>query len=113
MDTVIDLLLIQFILVMITDYSGFPDDFVKPLFKKFFKYKVGEPSKIFTCSLCQTVWVGLLYLLLTGNFTIPYVASVFLIAALTPITIDALWLVKDFLTHLISMIRYITGIDNK
>lgn len=111
MNILVNLLLIQFILVFITDYSGFPEDFIKNNLKKVFK--IGEPSKIFTCSLCQTTWFGLLYLLITGHFTIPFIAFNFLLAALTPVTLDLVWLVRDFLTSLIGMIRYIIGIDNK
>jgi len=111
MNVFIQLFLIQFIIVTITDYSGFVEDGLTPLFKKLFG--IGHPSKIFTCSLCQTTWLGLLFLLITKHFTLPYIAFNFLLAALTPVTLDVLQTAKDFLTGCISLFRHITGLDLK
>lgn len=108
MDIVLGLLLINFIIVSITDYSGFPEDALKPLFKKWFG--VGQPSKIFVCSYCQTVWVSIIYLLCTGAFTLPHFALVFVSAALTPVTLDLMYLVKDVLTALITFIYKVINI---
>lgn len=102
METILNLIIIQFILVSITDYSGFPEDALKPLFKKWFG--IGQPSKIFTCSYCQTVWVSIIYLLFTGAFTLPNLAFVFLSAAFTPVTLDLIYLIKDLLTTLITFV---------
>lgn len=109
MDICITLALVQFIIVFVTDYSGFTEDFLKPFFKKVFKYP-GEPSKIFVCSLCQQTWIGLLYLLISGNFTIPLIAYNFLLAGLTPVTLDLINLVRDLLSEGITWIYRIFNI---
>lgn len=104
----IDLLIIQFLIVFITDYSGFTEDGLKPLFRKWFG--IGQPSKILTCSLCQCWWTGLLYILLTGHFTLPYLAAVAGLAALTPVTLDIMNLVKDLASAFITFVYRIFGI---
>lgn len=96
----LNLLLISVILVIITDLSGFPEDGIKPLFRRL-TGGIGEPSKIFTCSLCQTHWAGLLYLLLTGNFTLLNYAFVLFLAFMTPVTGSLLYLVRDFMQRII------------
>lgn len=105
MDILLDLLLINFIIVSVTDYSGFPEDALKPLFKKWFG--IGQPSKLFVCSYCQTVWVSIIYLLCTGAFTLPNFALVFVSAALTPVTLDIINLVKDLAGAFITFIYYL------
>lgn len=109
MDICITLALVQFIIVFVTDYSGFTENFLKPFFKKVFKTP-GEPSKIFVCSLCQQTWIGLLYLLISGNFTIPLFAYNFLLAGLTPVTLSAINLVKDAGEALITFIYKLLNI---
>lgn len=103
-----DLIIIQFLWVFISDFSGFTEDALKPLFRKWFG--IGQPSKIVSCSLCQTWWTGLLYLIITGHFTFPYVAAVAALAALTPVTLDMMHLAKDLLTGAITLIYRIFGI---
>lgn len=108
MSIFLKLLLIQFIIVSVTDYSGFPDDAIKPLLNKLFG--IGNPSKIFTCSYCQTFWCSLLYMICTGAFSLPMVAFALLLSALTPVTLDIIWFVRDFLQAIVSWLRYITGL---
>ena len=97
------LLLIQVIIVIITDLSGFPEDGIKPLFKRI-TGGVGEPSKLFTCSLCQMNWVGLIYLICTGHLTIANYAMVLGLAFMTPVTGSLLFLVRDFIQKMIDTI---------
>ena len=89
------LLLIQVIIVVITDLSGFPEDGLRPLFRRL-TGGIGEPSKIFTCSLCQTHWAGLLYLVVTGQWSFLAYAYVLVLAFMTPVTASLLYLVRDF-----------------
>ncbi len=105
----LDLLLIQVILVIITDLSGFPEDGIKPLLRRI-TGSPGEPSKIFTCSLCQTHWAGLIYLLVTGNLTFLNYALVLFLAFMTPVTGSLLYLVRDFLSRIIESISNYFGL---
>lgn len=95
------LFFIQVILVLITDISGFPEDGLKPLFKKL-TGGVGELSKLFTCSFCQMNWVGLAYLIVTGQFSFAAYALVLLLAFMTPVTGSLLYLVRDFIQKMIT-----------
>ncbi len=103
------LLLISIIAVIITDLSGFPEDGLKPLFRRI-TGGVGEPSKIFTCSLCQTHWAGLLYLIVTGNLTFLNYAFVLFLAFMTPVTGSLLYLVRDFIQRMIDSIANYFGL---
>lgn len=69
-----ELLLISSIVVYIVDLSGFTDSWKNWLWKHF---KTNTRSmKPFDCSQCMTWWVGLIYLWLSGRFTLPYIAIV-------------------------------------
>lgn len=102
----INLLLISCLVVFVIDLSGFVDEIVSRLYKKYVgvgDYHLILPKlKPFSCSLCSTFWAGLIYLLITHSFTIPYIAYVCLLAFLTPITGDLLTLIKDTLTKIIN-----------
>lgn len=105
----LNLLLIQVILVIITDLSGFPEDGLKPLLRRI-TGSPGEPSKIFTCSLCQTNWLGLLYLILTGNLSLLNYAFVLFLAFMTPVTGSLLFLIRDFIQRMIESIANYFGL---
>ena len=95
------LIFIQIIIVLITDISGFPEDGLKPLFRKL-TGGVGEPSKLFVCSFCQMNWVGLAYLIITGQFSFAAYALVLFLAFMTPVTGSLLYLVRDFIQKMIT-----------
>ena len=101
--TLLNLFLIQLIIVG-AGHSGFWEDGFEPMVKKIIGMKVGTLPKLFHCSLCQTFWTSLLYLLFTKNFTLPYIAASMGFALLTPIPESAIVLVKDILNWAITMI---------
>lgn len=74
----LNLLLITIILVYIIDISGAPEDLFKPLIRMLFKMPKTTNIRIgpAECSKCATIWIGLLYLLLTHSFTITNIAIV-------------------------------------
>ena len=106
---VLDLFLITLILVIITDISGFPEDGLAPLFRKITGSKKGVPSKIFTCSFCQTNWVGLFYLIVTGQLSLTSYAIVLLFATMTPIIYMGVLFLKDLFTKIIECLYYTLG----
>ena len=91
----IDLLYLTLIIVFITDISGVVSHIETALAKWLKVRKVSVP--LLTCSLCQTWWVGLLYLLITHNVTLGGIALVGGFAYLTTVFRDLLYLVKDIL----------------
>ena len=66
-----NLLLISALVIYIVDLSGFTDSWKNFLWRHF---KTNTKSmKPFDCSQCMTWWVGLAYLALSGQFTLPMI----------------------------------------
>lgn len=102
METILNLLLIQLLVVFIVDLSGVMDHIKRAIWKWL---KGDKPYRDFTfkpfdCSLCANWWIGLIYLLITHSFTIPYIAYVALLAFLASTAATALQLIKDALDTL-------------
>lgn len=88
---ILDLLQITFIIVFIIDISGFIDE-AEIMLGKWLKGKVIIP-KPFSCSLCMSWWVNLVYLLCVGQFTLTNITIVAIFAILTPvISTFVIWL---------------------
>lgn len=110
---IIDLILIQLIIVFIIDLSGAVDSIKLFISKILTKGKIQTTNfdlKPFTCSLCSTWWIGLIYLLVCHSFTIPYIALVALLSFLTPLSSSILLLIKDlaiFLVNKLNMKLYV------
>ena len=100
--TIINLLLIQFIIVGIIDVSGFVQE-LEAFLSKWLKIRAKIP-KPFSCSLCTTWWTGLIYLLITGNLTLPLVAFTLFISLLTTVTKDIIYLIQDIFIKIIDII---------
>ena len=107
MNTLLYLALIQFILVVIIDDSGFIDSVKRGISKLLTNGKIITDNfdlKPFSCSYCMQVWCGLAYLLIIGQFTIPYIAFNFLLAVMVPINKDLVNLLRDLFIKLINKI---------
>lgn len=98
----IDILLLSTICVMVTDISGFFDYFEEWLGKKL---KAKVQLKILECSLCQTWWLGLLYLIITNQVHIYSIAYTLFIAVQTPIILDTIYLSRDLVGKAINIIN--------
>lgn len=108
LETVINLILIQLILVIIIDLTGITDEVKKSLWK--YTYP-GKPYKDFTfkplgCSLCMTHHIGLLYLLIFGRFSLLLYLILLLLAILTPTTKNLIILLKDSIDLIIYRIQF-------
>lgn len=112
----LNILLISAILVFVLDLSGFVQYWENKIYKWTFgvypspSYDFTEKPliKLISCSLCQTIWISLFYLLYIHELTLIHFAYVCLIAFLTPITKDILIWVKDTLQTLINLIYRLT-----
>lgn len=104
----INLFILTCIIVFIIDLSGFVDEMVKRLYYKYIKvgdYHTLIPKlKPLTCSLCLSFWAGLIYLLITSQFTITMIGYVCLLAFLTPVIGDILVMIKDVINKIINLI---------
>lgn len=110
MDIYLTLFFIQVILVIITDYSGWTEDLLLPMVKKITGSRVGHLSKIFTCSFCQMHWIGLIYLIVVGAFSLGNYLYVLLLAVLTPTVLLLIHLTVDFINNLINSIYQYFGL---
>lgn len=102
MDILIDLILIQFIIVNITDMSGF----VEVLEHNIARYIDAKTVhiKILECSYCQNWWIGLTYLVIMNELTLPHIALVLALSLLTNTTKDILTLIIDMINKVIIQI---------
>lgn len=103
----LELLLIGCIIVFITDISGIVDYIHKFIWSWLYPnitYKSTWRIKILSCSLCQTFWIGIIYLLIMGIFNLPMLAFVCLIAYFTPVIQEILFLIKDLMIRILSKI---------
>lgn len=104
MEVCLNLLIIQLIIVFIVDLSGFIQDGIEPLLGKIFNKSKVRLKKPWCCSLCLTTWIGLIYILIQGCFTIPMIGYVFLLAFLTPIANNLLIMIKEALIKITNII---------
>lgn len=103
----LNLLFIQFIIVFIIDISGFVDTMKAKLSSILTKGKIKSTEfrlRPFDCSLCAMFWSGLIFLLVTHQFTIPFIAYVCLLSATTPITKDLYYTIQELITKLLNKI---------
>lgn len=94
-----DLLLLTLIVVYIVDLSGFTESW-KGLLWKVWKLNTKD-MKPFDCSLCMTWWVGLIYLLIVGKFTMGYIAAVAALSFLSFPIGQILIFIREGLTFLV------------
>lgn len=102
MKTIIDLILLTSVTVFVVDLSGFTDTWLS--FLSHYKGKRIVELKPFSCSLCMTWWVGLAYLLITGHFTLPFIALVALLSFLTSPIAQLLTFVREGLNKIINLL---------
>lgn len=58
--------------IYIVDLSGFTETWLS--FLSHYKGRKITELKPFSCSLCMVWWMSLIFLLATGNFTLPFIA---------------------------------------
>ena len=108
MNTLINLFLIAIIISIITGNSDFPDSAKKALSWILSKGKIVKTDYRFhliDCEFCQMWWIGLIYLLCVGKFTIPYITIVCLLAFCTDRIGEGLVLFKDLILKVFRLIR--------
>lgn len=100
----LDLFCIAFIMVFIQDISGVVYH-LETSIGKLLNLRQKPSIKVLECSLCSTWWLGLIYLLCVGHFTIVNVAIVAMIAMLTPVIQDAERLIIDICGEIIRILN--------
>lgn len=103
MNIILDLVCISIILVYITDITDFPDNIKKGIKWVLTKGKMSGSDyrlHLIDCSRCQLWWAGIIYLLCTGNFTLPYLVVVAILSCFASVIKDAIILLKDVLVKI-------------
>ena len=101
-----EILLISAIVVFVVDLSGFTESWRRPL-SDWLHRKTGYMIKHFPpfdCSLCLTLWAGLIWLAIRNAFTLPNVAFVCLAAYLTIPIGTPLTALRDLLLAVVNWI---------
>lgn len=104
----LNILLITIIVVFIVDLSGIIEEISKFIWKILYpkvKYTGWLIPKPFSCSLCLSWWINLLYGLFIG-LTVKLVAYIAILSFLTPVIKDIFILIRDLF---IKLINYIYG----
>lgn len=97
----LDLFFIHLIVVIVIDIIGFVDTLKDWLWLsvKGCRCPLGWRLRPFDCSLCMTFWCCMVYILVEGEFSLPYMASSLFLAVMCPVTGNLVvgireWLIK-------------------
>lgn len=103
----LNLLLIAVIVVIIIDISGIIEDIKSKISKMLTKGKIDKTDyriKPFDCSFCMNFWTGLIFIIVTGQFSILLLAYILLLSVLTPVIKETILLIKDTILKIINVI---------
>ena len=108
MNTLLQMILIQVIVVIIIDDSGFVDTMKEKLSRLLTKNKMTTSNfrlRPFDCSYCMQFWANMIYIIITHHFTIPYIAFTLLLSSYTRLTKDILDTIRDLITKVLQKIN--------
>lgn len=95
--TILNLLIISVICCCIIDVSGFIEEMEEYL-TKILKMKTrARIPKPFSCSLCATHLLGLVFLLVLGQFSLLNYMLLLLVSVLTPVTTEIILFTRGLL----------------
>lgn len=101
----LNLIMLTLIIVFIIDISGVIDNIKRLIWKWVFgKNKPYQEYSLkpIDCSLCMTFWIGLIFLICVGQFSILNILVVCLLASLTIQLGNLIMLVQDLFNWLIT-----------
>lgn len=107
MTTLLNLLLINVCIVLVHEsgFVAYMDDWVSN------KWKFHHLPYICLCALCQTWWLSLLYIIITGQFTIPMIALCLLNAHMTKVTQPLYRTIENIVLKLIELLNRLFKLD--
>lgn len=106
---ILNILLIAIITVIVIDLSGFIQSLESGL-SKWLRIPNCHIPRPFSCSLCSTTWLSIIYVIIIGKFTILNVTVILLISYMTPIIKDILIFLKDISSQIITILYKLFGI---
>lgn len=106
-ELVFDLWLLSVIVVFVDDFSGVVEE-VEKMAQKWLKSPIPlRLPKPFSCSLCMTWWLGIIFAICVKAFSLKALAFIVLFSALTPVTLRAMQLVVGVLGKLCEVVERI------
>ena len=109
--TMLKILMIQIIMVLVIDISGFCDEMKIMLSKLLTKGKIATSNyniKPFFCSTCMSWWCGLIYLIIAQKVSLFMIAFTLFVACMSPITKDLYYMIYDTIEKIIRIINKFT-----
>lgn len=100
----VDLLMISLLMVFVIDISGFLGE-IEHFYREKYHNLPLKIRKPFCCSFCMTWWIGLIYLLIVGEFGILNIGYVALLCLLTGVFQRGLMLIVGIIEKIIMMIE--------
>ena len=100
LNIILNLFLILFITINIVDISGIQDS-INKYARRYFKTNA---INIHLCSYCINWWLSIFYLLITGHFTLEYVALTLCFSFLSTTIEDIQFGIKDLITKIMNKI---------
>ena len=103
----LDLFLIAVIVVIIIDISGVTLSIKSGIKRILTKGRMSDPNyslKPIDCSFCMNFWTGLVYLLVTHNFSLWMLTYLLLLCVMTPVIKDVIILIRELFIKLIRLI---------
>lgn len=102
----IKLFAILFVCVTVTDRFHFWDNLGSELHRLLMgKKKQVQLPYVLTCSLCQTFWLSLAYIVVFGHFTLLNMALAVLVCSCNQLMLQTLNLAENFIIFLIKKIN--------
>lgn len=109
MSVILDLFFLTVIVCFIIDVSGFIQSVKRQFLRKVMKIKNPNITSLnwkpWDCSRCLSFYSGLIYLLFTSNFTIPYIALVSFLSLISSNISGFLFCIKDILALIENLIQ--------
>lgn len=103
MKAIIDLMLVALVTIYIVDLSGFTETWLNILSN--YRGRKITGLKPFSCSLCMVWWVCLIFLLVTGNLTLPMVAFSALLSFLSVPLGQMMHLIRETILMVINKLQ--------
>lgn len=101
-NTILDLLFLTVIICFVIDLSGFVQSIKRQFLRKVMKINKPDASTLhwppFDCSRCMSFYTNLIYLLIVGKFTLPYIALVAFLALISSNISGLMLTIKDYLS---------------
>jgi len=100
--------------VLIIDLSGIIETFKRWISRTLTKGMITNGDfrmKPLDCDFCMNFWIGLFYIIFTGQFSILLVAYILCLSFLAEVTKDTMILLKDFLAKINRLLYKILKLD--